>query len=193
MPILGVIDSGKSGNLYFASFDSIATQTVGAGGSTGITFSSIPSGYTHLQLRGIGRTARATYANDGLKLQFNSDAGNNYSRHQLAGDSSGSFDTGSAANSNFMFSQIAGNGAIASDFGSFVIDIFDYANTSKNKTVRFLSGIDNNSLANTQSGYISFASGAWYNTAAITSLTLFGFSGNLLQNTSIALYGIKVA
>ena len=43
------------------SFDSIATVTVGAGGSSSITFSSIPSTYKHLQIRLLAQTNRATY------------------------------------------------------------------------------------------------------------------------------------
>lgn len=193
MPILGVIASSISGNLYSASYDSIATQTVGAGGSTGITFSSIPSGYTHLQIRGLARTARASYANDGLKLQLNADTGNNYSRHQLSGDSSGGIDTGSAAGSDFMFTQVAGDNAMANNFGTFVIDILDYTNTNKYKTVRMISGVDNNSSSSGSVGYVSLSSGAWLNTNAVSSIKLFGYSGNLLQYSTFGLYGIKVA
>lgn len=191
-PILGIWASAKPG-APATSFESIATVTVDSGGSSGVEFTSIPAGYTHLQIRGIARTARTTFANDGIKLQFNSDTGTNYSRHQLSGDSSGTFDTGSAADSDYMFTQVAGNGAGSNIFGAVVIDILDYANTNKYKTVRFLSGIDNNSSANQQTGFMTLASGAWRNTNAITSLKLFGFSGNLLQYTSLALYGIKVA
>ena len=41
------------------SYESIATVTVGAGGTSTITFSSIPTGYTHLQIRGIAQIGRA--------------------------------------------------------------------------------------------------------------------------------------
>jgi hypothetical protein len=52
-PILGILASGMSGNLWAPGkdFDSIATTTVGAGGASTITFSSIPSTYRHLQIR----------------------------------------------------------------------------------------------------------------------------------------------
>lgn len=191
-----VYGSMLAGNPVFeipGDFKSIATTTVGSGGTSEIIFNSIPSGFTHLQIRGIARTARTTFANDGLKLQFNSDTNTNYSRHQLSGDASGGKDLGGAADADYMFSQVAGNGASANVFGPCVIDILDYANTNKYKTVRFFTGVDNNSSANQQSGYVSMSSGSWRNTNAITSLRLFGFSGNLLQYTSLALYGIKVA
>jgi N-methylhydantoinase A/oxoprolinase/acetone carboxylase beta subunit len=46
MPILGIIASSKLSAV--GDFESIATVTVGG---TSITFSSIPSTYTHLQIR----------------------------------------------------------------------------------------------------------------------------------------------
>ncbi len=51
-----------AGNAYFqpTAYESIATTTVGAGGTSTITFSSIPSTYTHLQIRGIGRSDAAS-------------------------------------------------------------------------------------------------------------------------------------
>jgi hypothetical protein len=194
MPILGVIDSGKSGNLYSASYDSIATVSVGAGGASSITISSIPSTYTHLQVRGIARTARATFSNDGVVVRFNSDSGTNYSRHQIAGDTfSQSFDVNATANSTGPYGVAAGNGANANVFGPLVIDIFDYANTNKSKTFRYFGGVDNNSNSNQTNGWVGLSSGAWYNTNAITSITFSGLSGNLLQFSTFALYGIKVS
>ena len=69
-------------------YDSIATVTVGAGGSASITFSSIPSTYKHLQIRLFGRTTAAnvqSYA----KLEFNSDTtGANYYSHYIQADGS---------------------------------------------------------------------------------------------------------
>ena len=51
MPILGVIASQITGHLSTNSFESIQTVTVGSGGQSSISFSSIPSTYKHLQLR----------------------------------------------------------------------------------------------------------------------------------------------
>ena len=71
------------------SYESIATVTVGSGGSSSIDFTSIPSTYTHLQLR---MTARCTAQSGGnptnVYLRFNSDSGSNYAWHQLAGNGS---------------------------------------------------------------------------------------------------------
>jgi hypothetical protein len=52
MPILGIISSQISGHLFAPSgaYDSIATVS-GTGSSGTISFTSIPSTYTHLQIR----------------------------------------------------------------------------------------------------------------------------------------------
>ena len=51
------------------SYESIATTTVGSGGASSITFSSIPATYAHLQIRGIFKPSAACW----LGLRFNSD------------------------------------------------------------------------------------------------------------------------
>jgi predicted patatin/cPLA2 family phospholipase len=76
----------------------------------------------------------------------------------------------------------------ANIFGAGVIDILDYANTNKYKTVRALSGHDNNG-----SGYVNFESGLWMSTSAITSIKLFTAGNVYAQYTQFALYGIKGA
>ena len=49
MPILGIMASQISGHLSNPSYESIATYTVGAGGSSTMVFSSIPQTYKHLE------------------------------------------------------------------------------------------------------------------------------------------------
>jgi hypothetical protein len=55
MPILGIIASSKL--TVSNSYESIATTTVGSGGSATVTFSSIPATYKHLQVRTLIRSA----------------------------------------------------------------------------------------------------------------------------------------
>ena len=74
----------------------------------------------------------------------------------------------------------------ANIFSGVVIDLLDYANTSKYKTMRGFGGADRNGA-----GLISFSSGSWQNTAAITTLTFTLQAGNFTQYSTIALYGIK--
>ena len=67
------------------NFYSLATTLVGAGGSSTVTFSSIPSGYKHLQIRAIARTNRSAGV-DIMSMRMNSDTGNNYADHLVYGD-----------------------------------------------------------------------------------------------------------
>ncbi len=183
-PILGI---WASQNYPRNSYESIATTTVGSGGAATITFSSIPSTYTHLQLRWIAKTDRAD-TDDVVQMQFNSDTGSNYSWHGLAG-------TGSAVGANAGASQskievkwgATGNSGATNIFAMAVVDILDYKNTNKYKTTRTLQGADLNG-----SGQIYLSSGSWRDTSAITSIVLNRqFGSNFLQYSSFALYGIK--
>ena len=190
-----------AGNTMFVPFapsgayDSIATTTVGAGGTSTITFSSIPATYTHLQLRGIARTS-AGGNSDFVVVRFNSDSGANYSRHAVVGSGAGTYTEAEANATNVRFDPAAASGATTSVFGVGVIDILDYANTSKYKTTRNLSGFDNNGVGTNpwDKGFIQLASGNWRSTSAVSTITLTsGNGGNFVQYTQFALYGIKGA
>ena len=172
-------------------FDSIQTYTVGAGGSASITFSSIPSTYKHLQIRAIMRDSRATYGNSGQYLQFNSDTAANYSWHNLQGD--GATATGRAgASANQMYgNSAAGGGAPSNTFGVMIVDILDYADTNKYKTMRMLSGVDLNGTVASFGGVVELASGSWRSTSAITSITVAPSNPNWVQYSSFALYGVN--
>jgi hypothetical protein len=184
MPNLGIIASSISGKL--TSYDSIATTTVGAGGTASITFSSIPQTYRHLQIRGIGRTNRtAGGADDNLKITLNSDT--TYSWHYLLGDGA-SASAGGGTSSSAML-QVGLPGATATTaFSASIVDLLDYTSTAKNKTIRTLSGYDTNG-----GGFIGFSSGLDYATpAAITSITISSWNAaTLVQYTQFALYGVK--
>ena len=159
--------------------------TVGSAGAADVTFTNIPSTYSHLQIRATARNASSGYVN--IFAQFNSDTASNYNYHFIQGDGS-SVIAGNDAPSYFIAFRVAQGGSGANVFGTGVCDILDYANTNKYKTVRSLTGFDNNG-----NGDIFFFSGLWRSTSAITSIKLYAQSGNLAQYSQIALYGIKGA
>jgi hypothetical protein len=187
-PILGIWASQNYPRITTA-YESIATTTVGSGGSSAITFSSIPSTFTHLQLRLIGRTDYGTTGPTNMFIQLNGDTGSNYTTHNVRGNGSSAAATGDA-NLSFGYMQdafpTAGN--TASVFGAAIFDILDYTNTNKYKTIRNLYGVDING-----SGTVGLASYLWRNTAAVTSLTFYPGVGatNLVQYSHAALYGIR--
>jgi hypothetical protein len=161
------------------SYESIATAN-GTGSSNIITFSSIPSTYKHLQLRWI---ARSVGSNGSFQTQFNSDTGSNYSYHEIYGDGS-SAGAAAAAPLGWIYTGQYFNST--NMFAAGITDILDYTNTNKYKTIKSLTGRDQNG-----SGVLYFSSGSWRNTAAITSITLTGNGGNIDAYSSFALYGIK--
>ena len=180
-------------SVYAASFESITTTTVGAGGAGSITISSIPSTYTHLQLRYTALTSRATYGIDGLYLTFNGVGSSVYSRHDIRGDG-GAISAGSASTAGYIDFNYATVGTTVTNYpGAGVIDILDYTNTNKLKTVRALAGVDVNGTVAGFGGAMQIVSGLYQQTTAISSLTITPQQASFAQYSSFALYGIKVA
>ncbi len=171
-----------------SSFESITTTTVGAGGSSAITFSAITSAYTHLQIRYSARTSRVATAED-IDLQLNSDTGNNYSWHIMYGDGVNAVLGNGTSTYRMIIPGVSSANATANIFGSSIVDILDYTNTNKFKTVRSIGGNERNGA-----GEIMLESGNWRSTNAVTSLTLTpSAGGNFVQYSTFALYGIKGA
>lgn len=169
-----------------SSYESIATAT-GTGSSGTITFSSIPSTYTHLQVRILGRSDTAAVTQTAV-LTLNNDTGANYAYHTLLGDGTIVSAAGTASASNIPRIYSVGNNATASVMSVGIIDIHDYASTTKNKTVRIWTGDDRNG-----SGRTALSSGLWQSTTAVSRLDIITAAGNWTTATKFALYGIKGA
>ena len=184
--IANLVAGFMAGGAAPTDYESIATTTVGGGGTAYIEFTSIPSTYKHLQVRWIFRSNRVTNP-DYLKLTFNGDTATNYSWHYLVGNGSTAVASASAS-ADFIINRAgAGSSQAANVYGAGITDILDYADTNKYKTSRTLGGFDDNSI-----GEISLQSGNWRSTSAVTSLRLTVGAGTLLsQYSSFALYGIK--
>jgi hypothetical protein len=193
MPLISTFANGSArgygmfgGIASLNSYESIATVTVGSGGATTIDFAGIPTGYKHLQLR---ISSRLNYANwwASTSMRFNGDSGNNYSYHDLLGDGSSAQAQNASSQNKMYIGWSAGTTTNANVFGSIIVDILDYTNVSKNKTVKSLSGVDGNG-----GGIVSIESNAWYSTNAINSISIIPNNGTTFQQYSqFALYGIK--
>jgi hypothetical protein len=179
-----------AGNPKFSppSYESIATATVGASSTSAtVTFSSISSAYTHLQLRVF---ARAT-ASDSMWVRFNNDSGaSQYDNHRLNGNGT---TVGAAARINYSALWVSSQGygipSTANIGSGIVMDILDYQNTNKYKVTRTLSGQE----LNTSNSDIEFTSGSWKSTSAVNRIDLTINGSTFAQYTHIALYGIKGA
>lgn len=163
------------------SYESIATVTLVSAASN-VSFGVIPSGYKHLQIRGVGSNAYGS-GNSNVSVYANSDTTtSNYYSHYLYGTGSGSAGAAASANSLYTF-QASGSSTYPS---AFILDLLDYDSTAKYKTFRTISGFDANG-----SGLVAFTSALWKNTAAVTSLEFVAQDGNWNAGTTFALYGIK--
>ena len=184
MPILGI--TASSILKVTGSYESIASATT-TSGQTVVTFSSIPSTYKSLQIRGILRNAAGSGTDNGYML-FNSDTGNNYTTHWIISDGA----TLTASNISPCTLQLVGigipaSGSTANSFAATIIDIHDYASTTKNKTVRYFTGNDRNG-----SGNVFIGSSSWMNTSAVSTISI-NCSNDFQVGTTFALYGIKGA
>jgi len=180
---LGPASAASNSVTPYDGYESIATVYPTG---TSATFSSIPSTYTHLQIRYIARTSRADIT-DWIEMNFNSDTGNNYSYHFLRGNGSVTLaSAGTSTNYAEVGTSVAQTGG-SNMFGVAVVDILDYANTNKFKTVRSLSGEDRNG-----EGLIYLYSSSWRSTNAINTIVLTPGAGtNFSAGTVIELYGIR--
>jgi hypothetical protein len=166
-------------------YESISTVTVGSGGSSSVTFSSIPSTYQHLQIRVMNlmtSNAAAPIITLGTGGSLDTTT-TNYNAHYLAGN--GSSASAGYVNDRPQFAWVTGNSNSSNPEIS-VIDLLDYANTNKFTTLRALAGVDNNG-----SGEVSLTSGLWRNTAAVDTIGFTCNTGSFGQYSSFALYGIK--
>lgn len=183
--LIGIIASSGGAPAATNSYESIATVS-GTGSAGTITFSSIPSSYQHLQIRGIGRTTATGSVQTTLRMRINGYT-STYPIHRLLGNGSSASAYGATSEVYLQdVISVATNSASSGVMGAFVIDILDYADTNKNKTVRSLSGTDNNG-----GGEVILGSGLYMQTSAISSITLEANGQNWTTTSQFALYGIK--
>jgi len=172
-----------SGAAPIGDYELISTTLISSN-TPSVTFdvSSFASTYKHLQIRGASKSNHAATWEVG-RISLNGDFAGNYSSHNLYG-------TGSTVGSNGEVNGSSGyfttSGATtANDFGAQVIDFLDAYSTTKNKTFRTLSG-------SRAASEIRLSSGAWRNTSAITSITLWTFGGTAwVSGSRFSIYGIK--
>jgi hypothetical protein len=165
----------------------ISTQVLGSTTTT-VTFSSIPSTYKHLQLRIAARIATASGTNGvEFDLRLNSDTGANYAHHRLYGTGSTVASEGFGTQNQMAVLQGLPSASQATGiFGATIIDILDYASTTKNKTLRTLNGF------NGVSNRISMHSGLWVSTAAVNSILIYDINTfSFASGSRFSLYGVS--
>jgi hypothetical protein len=183
--IAAILNAGVAASTN--SYESIATGS-GTGSSNTISFSSIPSTYKHLQIRGIVKSTTSGSSFSSVGFNVNSDTSSSYTRHILYGNGANpALAYGAGAGTTwYIGANDFPTAGYTSIFGAHILDILDYTDTNKNTTVRALTGCDVNGA-----GEIALSSTVFLKTNAITSIQLVSASGNFATGTQYALYGIK--
>jgi len=173
-------DSFLAGNTAFdPSAEDFLEEVILTSDASSVSFTSLNStygsDYKHLQVRIVNRSGRSD-TNDGVRVRMNTnDAAY---EHQLEGygtiiskSRSGSFDP-----------IVAANNSPTGEFSATILDILDAFDTSKNTTMRALSGYSN---------HIQLTSGLYTSTSAVDELLFSNFGGNILTGSRFSLYGAK--
>ena len=154
-------------------YECIGQVVVGAGGSSVITFSSIPSTYTDLRIELSLRRDNA-YDRRVVQMTFNS-ASSGYSDRNHFGDTLG-------GGVNISFYDCPANTGVANTFSSNTVYIPNYTSSSYKSCA----------IESIGDQYFSMAGGISNVTSAITTISFdTGQGGNWVQNSSAYLYGIK--
>ncbi len=170
-----------------SSFESIATTTLSS--STGwVNFSSIPQTYKHLQIRIMGRCLQGGSAQSDVSCVLNNDQTSSYAFHRVRGNTATVDATGSSSTAYANIGFVPTNGYTSGIFGVLIVDIHDYASTTKYKIIRSQGGFTADG-----SGISGLYSGLWLKTNAVTDLS-FSNQNNAQDwttGTVISVYGIK--
>ena len=178
---LGIFSAaGAGGGVSLSDYELISTTILGTATSS-VTFdvTGLGSTYKHLQIRAL---AKSSSTNNNANLRFNGVTTTSYSFHTLYG-------TGSAVESAAITSATSIANIVnmpPSQFGASVIDILDAFSSTKNKTVRYLSGMSDG--GGVQS--IALNSGLFISTSPTTSLTITG-GVNLATGSRFSIYGLR--
>jgi hypothetical protein len=191
MPVIGTLAGASArglgglrtfGVVTPSAFESIATVSVSSSTSS-VEFTSIPSNYTHLQVRAF--MVCSTTNNMYMQLGNGSiDTGSNYSWKQLWGDSGSANSNGGNSQQFFYIGYVSDTSYPA----ACIVDIADYASTNKYKTAKAINANNSGST-----GYVTNFSGNWRSSSAVDRIKITTGGGTFNSNSHFALYGIKNA
>jgi hypothetical protein len=172
-----------------ATYEAIATVTVGSGGATDIEFTSIPGTYTDLLIKSSLRSAQATDYNYAYMI-INGVTTSSYSYKGLYADSNTTGIYGSASALFFEGNLTVGANSTASTFSNGEVYFPNYT-SSTNKSF----SADAVSEKNDSTGVgLYLSAGLFTTSSAITSISIFvdtGRSLKFVEHSTATLYGIS--
>jgi hypothetical protein len=183
----------KTGILASGAYEPIATATVTTSGVRTLNFSSIPSGYSSLQVRGIVRvTAPSETSMRSMLIKLNNSTTTTGAYHWLTGNGTSATASANSGGTSIYADVLIPTGADANPtYGAFTMDLIDYASTTKNKTMRMFFG--GNHSGYSADNVIWLQSALWISTSAVNRLTFDSPSFDFVVGSTFSLYGIKGA
>jgi hypothetical protein len=156
--------------------------TVGAAGASSVTFSGIPqTGYTDLVVKYSIKSTTANQNTDGLGIKINTSTAN-FTRKALFGTGSVAASTGASD----TYLGFADGASATNTFSNGELYIPNYAG-SNYKSI----SSDNVAEANQTEAYAFMTALLWSQTTAISSLSFYFFSGDVIAaNSTFYLYGV---
>jgi hypothetical protein len=182
---LGIFSAAGVGG-FSSDYELISTQVLGTAVAT-VSFdvSGLGSTYRHLQLRMVTRQT-GSFGLVSSTVQFNSDTSAVYAWHRLFGQSpTAVIGQASINQNNFLISGVPDSAQAANAFGGAIVDLFDFASTTKFKTAKALAG------ASATNGEIHMQSGLYRSTNAITSIGITAQSTNHAIGSRFSIYGMR--
>ena len=157
--------------------------TVGSGGVSSVTFSSIPATYTDLIVKASTRSTdtSANFTAIGMQLNGNESSA---SWKLLYGNGSGAYSGSNSGYADTGFSSSANT--TTNTFANMEIYLPNYTSSNYKSW-----SVDSTTENNATEAIASMRAGLWSNTAAITSIALSSRAGNFIQYSTFYLYGIS--
>jgi hypothetical protein len=183
--LLGILNSQAVAAGGGSDFELISTSLISSN-TTDVYFESIPQTYKHLQVRMTVRNS-ATFST-AIRVRPNYDSGvGNYTTHRLRGYGSGQLSNFTDDTGRLDHTVLASNNT-ANIYGVCILDILDYTNSNKYKTMRAVHGYCDQASGGNN---IVQTSMLWMNTSAMTDLQLNCWDGSFVSGSRFSLYGIK--
>ena len=149
-----------------------------------VTFDNIPqSGYTDLKVVYSSRMSNSVNVVDDVVLSLNGST-SSFSMRRLFGSGTGRASDNGGANFNWI-AQSPNASATANTYGNAEFYIPNYTSNA-HKSISAESVSENNAA----NAYAFLGDLLWANTAAVSSITLAGYSSNFVAGSSFAIYGI---
>jgi hypothetical protein len=176
----------------YNGYTALQTVTVTNSGVSSVSFTTIPQTYTHLQIRSVSRSTNAAYYDAYYLTNFDGAAASaNAAYHYMYGTGSAiGYGQGTGAFSA-QLGYIPANTIAANVFAAGIIDILDYSNTTKLKTIKSMVGWDDNG-SSTGQVYVTYAGAlaVGLGTNAMTNIQITVNTAFAI-NSKFTLYGIK--